>query len=63
MPPGLVALRGHDWLAGKAFLTAVRPTYRLCDSREPIKKAMKWPFMLVRGVCGPARGGSWEMRR
>ena len=36
----LVTSQGHAWLAGKAFLTAVRRTYRPCDSREPVKQAV-----------------------
>jgi hypothetical protein len=32
----LITSQGRDWLAGKAFLTAVRLIGRLCDAREPV---------------------------
>ena len=54
--PRLVTSQGYDWLAGKAFLTAVRLTYQLCDSREPVRKALTVAVVLVRcGVVGAAR--------
>ncbi len=49
----LITSQGHDWLASKAFLTAVRLTYRLCDSREPVKRHRPELFVLVSmGVVG-----------